>query len=147
MINRNIVFPSVVILFSAFALWLISQFDSPLYQDASVDASFFPTMIVIFQIIICTVLLIQHKVKGTEKFEAPILTKMSLFGIGYLISYAFIIHYLGYLYASLIAFMAYLVFFKIKKPSYYIMGIGFVFTVYYLFGKVFYIALPEASWM
>ncbi|WP_299689096.1 tripartite tricarboxylate transporter TctB family protein [uncultured Vibrio sp.] len=147
MLNRNVVFPSIVILFGAVALWLISQFDSPMYQDASVDASFFPTMIVIFQIIICAVLLVQQKMKGVEKVNTPLITKMSLFGIGYLIAYAFTINYLGYLYASLIAFAVYLIFFKVKKPLYYAVGVGFVFTVYYLFGQVFYIALPEASWM
>ncbi|MDR9827170.1 tripartite tricarboxylate transporter TctB family protein [Vibrio sp. FNV 38] len=147
MVNRNVVFPSLVILFAGIALWLISQFDSPMYQDASVDASFFPTLIVVIQIIICSVLLVQQKLKGIEKAEGTIFTKMSLFGIGYLIAYAVAISFLGYLYASLIAFLLYLVFFRVKKPLYYAIGIVFVFTVYYLFGQVFYIALPEASWM
>ncbi|CAM4346481.1 tripartite tricarboxylate transporter TctB family protein [Vibrio agarivorans] len=147
MVNRNVVFPSIVILFAGIALWLISQFDSPMYQDASVDASFFPTLIVVMQIVICIALLVQQKLKGIDKADGPLITKMSLFGIGYLITYAVAINFLGYLYASLIAFVAYLIFFKVKKPLYYAIGLGFVFTVYYLFGQVFYIALPEASWM
>ncbi|GAL09225.1 hypothetical protein JCM19233_190 [Vibrio astriarenae] len=147
MVNRNVVFPSIVILFAGIALWLISQFESPMYQDASVDASFFPTLIVVMQIVICLALLIQQKLKGMEEVDGPLMTKMSVFGIGYLIAYAVTINYLGYLVASLIAFVAYLIFFKVKKPVYYAIGLGFVFTVYYLFGQVFYIALPEASWM
>ncbi|WP_394241442.1 tripartite tricarboxylate transporter TctB family protein [Vibrio astriarenae] len=147
MVNRNVVFPSIVILFAGIALWLISQFESPMYQDASVDASFFPTLIVVMQIVICAALLIQQKLKGMEEVDGPLMTKMSVFGIGYLIAYAVAINYLGYLVASLIAFVAYLIFFKVKKPVYYAIGLGFVFTVYYLFGQVFYIALPEASWM
>ncbi|QIA65739.1 tripartite tricarboxylate transporter TctB family protein [Vibrio astriarenae] len=147
MVNRNVVFPSIVILFAGIALWLISQFESPMYQDASVDASFFPTLIVVMQIVICAALLIQQKLKGMEEIDGPLMTKMSVFGIGYLIAYAVAINYLGYLVASLIAFVAYLIFFKVKKPVYYAIGLGFVFTVYYLFGQVFYIALPEANWM
>ncbi|MDA0153217.1 tripartite tricarboxylate transporter TctB family protein [Vibrio sp. Makdt] len=145
-LNRNIIFPSIMIVLSGIALALITQFDRPMYQDASVDAKFFPMMIVIAQIAICIVLIVQHKLKGaTEKQEAMV-TKMSIFGIGFLIGYALLINVAGYLYASLIAFIFYLVYFKVKKPIYYLIAVTFVIAVYYLFGEVFYIALPEASW-
>ncbi|MGL6313394.1 tripartite tricarboxylate transporter TctB family protein [Vibrio sp. WXL103] len=147
MINRNVVFPSLMIVFGAVALWLISQFDRPMYQDASVDASFFPTLIVILQIVICATLLIQQKLKGVEKVQGALINRKSLFGIAYLIGYAVTISILGYLYASLLAFTAYLAFLKVKKPLYYVTGLVFVFGVNYLFGQVFYIALPQASWM
>ncbi|GAK20703.1 hypothetical protein JCM19052_1203 [Vibrio sp. JCM 19052] len=68
---------------------------------------------------------------------------MAIFGIGFLVAYALLIHIIGYLIASLIAFTAYLVFFKVKKPLYYLIAWCFVFGVYYLFGEVFYIALPQ----
>ena len=43
--NRNIVFPSIVIVLSAIILFVIGQFAEPRFQDASVDAKFFPTVI------------------------------------------------------------------------------------------------------
>ncbi len=145
-LNRNIVFPSIIIILSAIALALITQFDRPMYQDASVDAKFFPMMIVIAQIAICIVLIIQHKLKGASEQQEAMISKMSIFGVAFLIGYALLISVVGYLYASLIAFMFYLVYFKVKKPIYYVVAVVFVFAVYYLFGEVFYIALPEATW-
>lgn len=153
MLNRNVIFPSIIILLSALAFAVITQFDKPMYQDASVDAKFFPIVIVIAQIVICIVLLIQYKYKQSHikeeslaSEEEPIISKMSLLGIAYLIGYALLISVIGYLYASLIAFIFYLLYFKIKKPIYYIVAVIFVLAVYYLFGKVFYISLPEAIW-
>lgn len=144
MINRNIVFPSLIIVLSAIVLFFIGQFAEPRFQDASVDAKFFPTAIAIAQIIICIALIIQHKLKaGVTQEQKVIFSKMALFGIGFIISYAVIILVTGYLYASLIAFFAYLVFFKVKKPLYYVVATLFVFGVNYLFGEVFYIALPQ----
>ncbi|USD67315.1 tripartite tricarboxylate transporter TctB family protein [Vibrio sp. SCSIO 43136] len=144
MINRNIVFPSLIIALSAFILVAIGQFAEPRFQDASVDAKFFPTVIAIAQIIICIVLMIQHWIKKNPDAElAPIFSKMSLFGLGFLFGYALLIHVFGYLIASLAAFTAYLVFFKVKKPLYYAVAWTFVLGVYYLFGEVFVIALPE----
>ncbi len=153
MFNRNVIFPSIIILLSALAFAVITQFDEPMYQDASVDAKFFPMVIVIAQIVICIILLIQYRYKqyhieedssGTK--EEPIVSKMSLFGVAFLIGYALLIGVIGYLYASLFAFIFYLLYFKIKKPLYYIIAVVFVLAVYYLFGEVFYISLPEALW-
>ncbi|MEF1289646.1 tripartite tricarboxylate transporter TctB family protein [Vibrio sp. M260118] len=144
MINRNIVFPSLIIVLSAIVLFFIGQFAEPRFQDASVDAKFFPTAIAIAQIIICIALMIQHKLKaGVTQEQKVIFSKMALFGIGFIISYAVIILATGYLYASLIAFFAYLVFFKVKKPLYYVVVTLFVLGINYLFGEVFYIALPQ----
>ncbi len=144
MINRNIVFPSLIIVLSACVLFLIGQFAEPRFQDASVDAKFFPTVIAIAQIIICIALIIQHKMKsGVTEEQKAIFSKMAIFGIAFIISYAVVIQIIGYLFASLLAFFAYLVFFKVKKPLYYVVATAFVFGVNYLFGEVFYIALPQ----
>lgn len=146
MFNRNVIFPSFIITISALAFAVITQFDKPRFQDASVDATFFPMVIVIAQIIICTILIIQHMYKKSKIKQEPLFTKMSVFGIAYLIGYALLISVIGYLYASLAAFLIYLLFFKIKKPAYYIVAVTFVLVVYYLFGEVFYISLPEPIW-
>ena len=153
MFNRNVIFPSIIIVLSALAFAVITQFDKPMYQDASVDAKFFPMVIVIAQIVICIVLLIQYKYKQSHieedspvSKEEPLVSKMSLFGVAFLIGYALLISVIGYLFASLFAFVFYLLYFKIKKPLYYIVAIVFVLAVYYLFGEVFYISLPEAVW-
>ncbi|WP_117232640.1 tripartite tricarboxylate transporter TctB family protein [Vibrio maerlii] len=144
MINRNIVFPSLIIVLSACVLFFIGQFAEPRFQDASVDAKFFPTVIAIAQIILCIALIIQHKMKsGVNEEQKAIFSKMALFGIAFIVSYAVVIQIIGYLFASLLAFFAYLVFFKVKKPLYYIVATAFVLGVNYLFGEVFYIALPQ----
>ena len=149
MLNRNVIFPSIIIVLSAIAFALITQFDKPRFMDASVDATFFPMAIVIAQIVLCLVLIIQYlnkkKSEGVSE-EEPLISKMSMFGLAYLIGYAILISVIGYLYASLFAFIFYLMYFKIKKPMYYIVAVVFVLTVYYLFGEVFYISLPEPIW-
>ncbi|MGR5065764.1 tripartite tricarboxylate transporter TctB family protein [Photobacterium sp. DNB22_13_2] len=149
MLNRNFLFPSLIILLGAASLIIISQFDKPMFQDASVDAAFFPTVVVIAMMVISTVLIFQHWQKNKLKknphleHEEPLFSKLSIFGIAYLFGYAFLIHILGYLFASLIAFALYLIYFKVKKPLYYVIAAVFVFSVYYLFGEVFVIALPD----
>ncbi|CAH0526132.1 tripartite tricarboxylate transporter TctB family protein [Vibrio hippocampi] len=143
MINRNMIFPSLIIVISAIVLVIISQFAEPRFQDASVDAKFFPTAIAIIQILICIALIVQVRIKKLAANQQPIFSKMAAFGVGFLIAYAVLISVIGYLYASLVAFTAYLIFFKVKKPLFYAVAWAFVFCVYYLFGEVFYIALPE----
>ncbi|WP_261815841.1 tripartite tricarboxylate transporter TctB family protein [Vibrio gallicus] len=144
MLNRHVVFPSLLIVCSAFILYFVSQFAEPRFQDASVDAKFFPAVIAIIQVLICVALIVQHKLKkAATEAEQKIISKMAVFGILFLIGYAVLITIVGYLYASLIAFTLYLVFFKVKKPLYYAVAWSFVLGVYYLFGEVFYIALPE----
>ena len=146
MINRNIVFPSIIIVLSAIAFAVITQFDSPMYQDSSVSAKFFPMAIVMAQIVICVLLIIQYKLKGEQSTQSPFISKMSIFGVCFLIGYALLISVIGYLYASLSAFIFYLVYFKIKRPLYYVVAIVFVLVINYLFGEVFYISLPQAMW-
>ncbi|WP_428197469.1 tripartite tricarboxylate transporter TctB family protein, partial [Aliivibrio kagoshimensis] len=109
-----------MIIISAIALAVITQFDRPMYQDTSVDAKFFPMMIVIAQIAICIILIAQHKFKKAAEQQEPLMSKMSVFGVAFLIGYSLLISVVGYLYASLIAFIFYLVYFKVKKPTYYI---------------------------
>ncbi len=143
MFNRNLVFPSLIIILSAITLVVVSQFAEPRFQDASVDAKFFPAVIAIFQIVICIALIIQSKLKSSPEYQEGIFSKMAWFAVGFLFGYALLIHLLGYLFASLIAFTAYLLFFKVRKPLMYMVAWVFVFSVYYLFGEVFYISLPQ----
>ncbi len=143
MFNRNLVFPSLIIILSAITLVVVSQFAEPRFQDASVDAKFFPAVIAIFQIVICIALIIQSKLKSNPEVHEGIFSKMAWFAVEFLFGYALLIHLLGYLFASLIAFTAYLLFFKVRKPLMYMVAWVFVFSVYYLFGEVFYISLPQ----
>ena len=146
MFNRNIVFPILIIIISAVILVFIPQFTVPIYyqQDASVGAKFFPTVLVIAQIIICIALLIQHqKNKQKTRKSSAIFSKMSLFGLCFLVLYAVLIGLLGYLIASLISFTLYLVYLKTKTLSYYLFAYSFVVAIYYLFSHVFIISLPE----
>lgn len=144
MLSREVVFPVLVIIFSAVILSLIPQFSMPMYQqDASVGAKFFPTVIAVAQILICIGLIVQYKLKKPQSSEArPIFTPMSLFGLGFLLFYAVFMSIAGYLIASLVTFTLYLVCLKMNKPMYYIVAWLFVFGIYYLFGTVFLISLP-----
>ncbi|TEW54688.1 tripartite tricarboxylate transporter TctB family protein [Psychromonas sp. RZ22] len=143
MFNRNIFFPSLMILFSIIALVLISQFPEPRYQDAPVGADFFPSVIAVLQIIICSVLIIQYKRSDKATKEKPLISSHAIFGFTLLIGYATLITFVGYLLASLIGFTYYLMYHRIKKPSYYIIAWIFVFAIYFLFSEVFIISLPE----
>jgi len=144
MFNRNIFFPAFITLLSAVVLVLITQFPEPRFQDAPVGAAFFPTAVAIIQVIICAILIIQYRNKKQPATQdAPLISRKSIFGIAFLIGYAALIHVVGYLLASLIGFTFYLIYYKIKKPTYYIFAWIFVFTVYFLFGEVFVISLPE----
>ncbi|MEJ6077331.1 tripartite tricarboxylate transporter TctB family protein [Vibrio sp. 1-Bac 57] len=153
MLNRNIFFPSLIILLSLIFLVFISQFPEPRYQDAPVGAGFFPAVIAVLQIIICSVLIFQYKQKQNnqqadkqkqqETNEIPLVSKHSIFGFTLLIGYAALITLVGYLPASLVGFTYYLVYYRVKKPLYYAIAWIFVFTIYFLFGEVFVISLPE----
>lgn len=153
MLNRNIFFPSLIILLSLIFLVFISQFPEPRYQDAPVGAGFFPAVIAVLQIIICSVLIFQYKQKQNnqqadkqkqqETNEIPLVSKHSIFGFTLLIGYAALITLVGYLPASLVGFTYYLVYYRVKKPLYYVIAWIFVFTIYFLFGEVFVISLPE----
>lgn len=143
MLNRNIFFPSLVIVLSLIVLVFITQFQEPRYQDAPVGAGFFPTIIAIIQIIICSVLIFQYKKKQKPKQEIALITRHSIFGFIFLIGYALLITLVGYLPASLIGFTSYLIYYRVKKPLYYVTAWIFVFAIYFLFGEVFVISLPE----
>lgn len=143
MLNRNVLFPALMIILSAILLVIITQFAVPRYQDASVGAGFFPTIIAIIQIVICCALIIQYKKKKNPSKEAPLVSRKSIFGVCFVIGYALLISLVGYLIASLVGFTFYLIYYKIKKPLYYVIAWVFVFIIYYLFGEVFVISLPE----
>ncbi|GAL19010.1 hypothetical protein JCM19235_2433 [Vibrio maritimus] len=106
--------------------------------------NFFPSVVAIAIILLSGLLIIQHVMQNKlTKEELPIFTKLSVFGLAFLGGYALLINVVGYLIASFIAFTIYLVIFKVKKPLYYAVAWAFVYGIYYLFGEVFIIALPE----
>ena len=143
MINRNIFFPGLMIFLSLIVLVLITQFPEPRYQDAPVGAGFFPTVVAIIQIIICSILITQHVKNKAAKKEIKLITSHSIFGFTLLIGYAALILLVGYLPASLVGFTYYLVYYRVKKPLYYVVAWVFVFAIYFLFSDVFIISLPE----
>jgi ABC-type xylose transport system permease subunit len=133
-----------MIVLSLVLLMIITQFDAPMYQDAPVGAGFFPAVVASIQILICCVLIIQYKNKKNKaNQEEPLVSSKSIFGITFLIGYAVLISLVGYLVASLVGFTYYLIVNKIKKPFYYLFAWIFVFVIYFLFGEVFVISLPE----
>ncbi|WP_087024605.1 tripartite tricarboxylate transporter TctB family protein [Thaumasiovibrio subtropicus] len=143
--RRNLIFSSCMAGLGILALVLIRQFDAPMFQDASVDASFFPTVIAIAIIGLSVAIVIQDKLKAANHSQ-PIFSKRALMGMGFLFGYAIAIHFAGYLLATLTAFTIYLLACKIRKPTYYLTAWTFVAAIYYLFGEVFVIALPQGIW-
>ncbi|WP_290039513.1 tripartite tricarboxylate transporter TctB family protein [Psychromonas sp. 14N.309.X.WAT.B.A12] len=143
MLNRHLVLPSFVIILSLVILGFITQFPEPLYQASPVGAGFFPTVIVVIQILICCVLIIQHQRKKQVEQEQPLLSSHSIFGFTLLVGYAALITLVGYLPASLIGFTYYLIYYRVKKPIYYVVAWVFVLAIYFLFSDVFIISLPE----
>jgi hypothetical protein len=85
----------------------------------------------------------QNKQKQQQTKEIPLVSKHSIFGFTLLIGYAALITLVGYLPASLVGFTYYLIYYRVKKPLYYVIAWIFVFTIYFLFGEVFVISLPE----
>ncbi|MBR7890112.1 tripartite tricarboxylate transporter TctB family protein [Marinomonas sp. A79] len=141
---KNIILPSVIIVISLVALYFISQFAVPSFQDASVGSKFFPTAIAVIQIIICVCIILGEIFhKDPQQDSAPLFNKYSIFGAVFIIGYATAIYFLGYLAATLLAFFLYLVFFKTTKRYYYLIAIVFTLVIYYVFANVFYVALPE----
>ncbi|MCB5161178.1 tripartite tricarboxylate transporter TctB family protein [Marinomonas algarum] len=141
---KKILLPSVIIVISVVALYFISQFSVPNFQDASVGSKFFPTAIAVLQIIICFFIILGELLDTeSESDSAPFLNKYSLFGAVFIIGYATTIYFLGYFLATLLAFGVYLLFFRTKNLYYYLVAIVFTVVIYYVFANVFYVALPE----
>jgi len=142
--SKNLAFPIIIILMSIVALFFISQFPSPSYQDSSVSSKFFPSAIAIIQIIICSFIIVGEYINRKDKKEnIPLFNKYSLFGALFLIGYAVLIYLSGYLISTLLAFVIYLLFFRSKNIWYYVTALVFTLVVYYVFANVFYVALPE----
>lgn len=146
--SKNLAFPIVIIFISIMALFFISQFPTPSYEDSSVSSKFFPSAIAIIQIIICSFIILGEYINRRNKSEDNALfNKYSLFGALFLIAYAALIYVFGYFISTLVAFIIYLFFFKSKNIWYYITALVFTSVVYYVFANVFYVALPEGILM
>ena len=142
--TRSLAFPIIMIVLSCIVLYVISQFSVPSFQDASVTSKFFPSTVAIIQIIICFFIILGEILnRKNTSYNAVLFNKYSLFGALFIISYVALIYVFGYFIATLAAFIAYLLFFKIKNIKYYITAVLFTSIVYYIFANIFYVALPE----
>ena len=144
MLNRNTVLPALFILLGLCSLYIIGQFDEPMFTTGN-GAKFFPTIVSVFILILCGGLLFQEYMdRNKEKEIMPALfSKNSLFGIVFIVSYVGMIYFIGYLISSLLAFFGYLLFLKSRKITYYVTACIFVFAINYIFGDIFFIALPQ----
>jgi hypothetical protein len=142
--TKSLIFPVIVVVISFIALYFISQFPTPSFQDASVTSKFFPTAVAIIQIIICFFIILGELLNRKETtYKAAFFNKYSVFGVVFIISYVALIYVFGYFFSTLAAFIVYLFFFKIKTISYYITAVIFTCAVYYIFANVFFVSLPE----
>ena len=142
--TKSLAFPIIVIVLSCVALYFISQFSVPSFQDASVTSKFFPSAIAIIQIIICLFIILGEILnRKNTSYNTVLFNKYSVFGAVFIISYVVLIYVFGYFIATLTAFIAYLLFFKSRNVKYYITAVLFTSIVYYIFANVFYVALPE----
>lgn len=144
MLDSKYIFPVFTATLSAYALYLISLFDEPRFQDATVNAKFFPTTVSIIIIMLSLAIFFQEYRKRSEPAERTVIfSKKAMYGLLFVVSYITLIYFVGYLFASFISFYAYLLCLRVKKIIYYIVATVFVITINYLFGSVFYIALPQ----
>ena len=144
--GKNIAFPVILIFVSAAFLFFANQFQLPSYEgDAGgVSSKFFPSVVAIMQIVICFFIILKEYIDRNKSSErTPFLNRYSVFGIVFILGYAFSIYLLGYFLSTLISFLLYLVFFKTKNIWYYVTAVLFTCIIYYVFANVFYVALPE----
>lgn len=126
------------------SLYFIGQFDEPMFTTGN-GAKFFPTIVSVFILILCGGLFFQEYAnRNKEKEIMPALfSKNSMFGIVFIVSYVAMIYFIGYLMSSLLAFIGYLLFLKSRKLTYYATACVFVLAINYVFGDIFFIALPQ----
>lgn len=144
-IKTNLVSGIVMGIFSLILLLTLpSQVRVPAYDSGAPSPRVIPGACIVLMLIFSVVLIVQSVVFKKEKIvefdwekERPVILMILMMCV-----YVALIIYMGYIFASIVTFIAVLLYCGERKPSVYVVTVVASVVVFFLFKNVFNIQLP-----
>jgi putative tricarboxylic transport membrane protein len=144
-IKTNLVSGIVMGIFSLILLLTLpSQVRVPAYDSGAPSPRVIPGACIVLMLIFSVVLIVQSVVFKKEKIvefdwekERPIILMILMMCV-----YVALIIYMGYIFASIVTFIAVLLYCGERKPSVYVVTVVASVVIFFLFKNVFNIQLP-----
>ena len=144
-IKTNLVSGIVMGIFSLILLLTLpSQVRVPAYDSGAPSPLVIPGACIVLMLIFSVVLIVQSVVFKKEKIvefdwekERPVILMILMMCV-----YVALIIYMGYIFASIVTFIAVLLYCGERKPSVYVVTVVASVVIFFLFKNVFNIQLP-----
>lgn len=144
-IKTNLVSGIVMGIFSLILLLTLpSQVRVPAYDSGAPSPRMIPGACIVLMLIFSVVLIVQSVVFKREKIvefdwekERPVILMILMMCV-----YVALIIYMGYIFASIVTFIAVLLYCGERKPSVYVVTVVASVVIFFLFKNVFNIQLP-----
>lgn len=144
-IKTNLVSGIVMGIFSLILLLTLpSQVRVPAYDSGAPSPRVIPGACIVLMLIFSVVLIVQSVVFKREKIvefdwekERPVILMILMMCV-----YVAVIIYMGYIFASIVTFIAVLLYCGERKPSVYVVTVVASVVIFFLFKNVFNIQLP-----
>lgn len=144
-IKTNLVSGIVMGIFSLILLLTLpSQVRVPAYDSGAPSPRVIPGACIVLMLIFSVVLIVQSVVFKKEKIvefdwekERPVILMILM-----MCGYVALIIYMGYIFASIVTFIAVLLYCGERKPSVYVVTVVASVVIFFLFKNVFNIQLP-----
>lgn len=144
-IKTNLVSGIVMGIFSLILLLTLpSQVRVPVYDSGAPSPRVIPGACIVLMLIFSVVLIVQSVVFKKEKIvefdwekERPVILMILMMCV-----YVALIIYMGYIFASIVTFIAVLLYCGERKPSVYVVTVVASVVIFFLFKNVFNIQLP-----
>jgi putative tricarboxylic transport membrane protein len=144
-IKTNLVSGIVMGIFSLILLLTLpSQVRVPAYDSGAPSPRVIPGACIVLMLIFSVVLIVQSVVFKREKIvefdwekERPVILMILMMCV-----YVALIIYMGYIFASIVTFIAVLLYCGERKPSVYVVTVVASVVIFFLFKNVFNIQLP-----
>ena len=144
-IKTNLVSGIVMGIFSLILLLTLpSQVRVPAYDSGAPSPPVIPGACIVLMLIFSVVLIVQSVVFKREKIvefdwekERPVILMILMMCV-----YVALIIYMGYIFASIVTFIAVLLYCGERKPSVYVVTVVASVVIFFLFKNVFNIQLP-----
>lgn len=144
-IKTNLVSGIVMGIFSLILLLTLpSQVRVPAYDSGAPSPRVIPGACIVLMLIFSVVLIVQSVVFKKEKIvefdwekERPVILMILMMCV-----YVALIIYMGYIFASIVTFIAVLLYCGERKPSVYVVTVVASVVIFFLFKNVFNIRLP-----
>lgn len=144
-IKTNLVSGIVMGIFSLILLLTLpSQVRVPAYDSGAPSPRVIPGACIVLMLIFSVVLIVQSVVFKKEKIvefdwekERPVILMILMMCV-----YMALIIYMGYIFASIVTFIAVLLYCGERKPSVYVVTVVASVVIFFLFKNVFNIQLP-----